>query len=30
MPRRFNTTGPCEASQQYMLPAERRLLNLLP
>jgi DNA polymerase III delta prime subunit len=25
MPRRFNTTGPCDPSLHYMIPAERRL-----
>ena len=25
MPRRFNTTGPCDPAKHYMLPPERRL-----
>ncbi len=28
--RFFNTTGPCFADRHYMLPAERRLPELLP
>jgi hypothetical protein len=29
MPRRFNTTGPCDPVRHYMLPAEGRLPDLL-
>ena len=29
MPRRFNTTGPCQPALHYMIPAERRLPEAL-
>ena len=30
MPRFFNTTGPCDPAQHYMLPPRARLPDLLP
>ena len=29
MPRRFNTAGPCRPDWHYMIPAERRLPEVL-